>query len=61
MSGLLFVGLVIAVLVLFSKLSETRYQLRQTKQERDLYQRIYEDSMFDLLRSTLPRNEVRDR
>jgi hypothetical protein len=56
MGALLFVGLVIAVLVLCSKLSETRYQLRQTRHERDVYERIYNDAMFDLTRSTLPRN-----
>jgi len=54
MSGLLFIGLVIVVLVLLSKLSEARYQLGQVQRERDRYARLYDDSMYDFFLSTLP-------
>jgi hypothetical protein len=56
MSAILLVGLIIAVLVLCSKLTETRYQLKQVRQERDVYQRIHDDALWDLYRSTMPKS-----
>lgn len=41
--SLIFVGLVIGVLVLCSKLQEARYQLGQERRERAVYERIYND------------------
>lgn len=61
MSGLIFVALVVAVLVLLSKLSECRYQLRQARtqlvqvqQQSNLYERFYEEFVGDLYASTMP-------
>jgi hypothetical protein len=45
MSGIVLIGLVLAVLLLSSRLSETRYQLDQARTERDVYAHIYEDMM----------------
>lgn len=56
MSSIILIGLVVAVLVLCSKLSETRYQLKQVRHERDVYARIHDDALWDLYRSTMPKS-----
>lgn len=54
MSGLLVLALIVTVLVLCSKLQDVKEQLVQTQHERDLYERIYNGCMDDLVRSTMP-------
>lgn len=61
--ALIFVGLIVAVLVLYSHVKELKYQLNQERREKETYEKFYEDFMCAGYYATMPSNyrEVPDR
>ena len=58
MLALLLVALIVAVLVLCSRLHEANAQLKQVRHERDVYAQLHEEHLWDLYCSTMPKNYI---